>query len=204
MRIRIDPENPEFDKIETVVNCLKDGGIIVYPTDTIYGIGCDIYNLRAIERIGKIKGIDPKKTNMSFVCSSLANISDFVLPFNRNIFKIMNKNLPGPFTFVLKGSNTVPKIFKNNKKTVGIRVPNHKVATSIVERLEHPILSSSLNKIDDVEEYLVDPDLIYDAYKDKVDIMIDGGFGNYTGSTVVDCSGDSVEILRQGAGELEY
>jgi len=202
MKLRINPENPESSKIKTVVECLKDGGVIIYPTDTIYGIGCDIYNARAIEKIGKIKNIDPSKTNLSFICSSLGNISEYVLPYSRNIFKVMNRNLPGPFTFILKASTAVPKLFKNKKKTVGIRVPDHNIPTSIVEVLEHPLLTTSLNVIDDPTEYLVDPEEIYEAYKDQVDIVIDGGFGNFTGSTVVDCSDDTLEILRQGAGEL--
>ncbi len=202
MFLKIHPDNPEPRKIKQVVECLQDGGVIIYPTDTIYGIGCDINKLRAVERVCKIRGIDPKKANLSFVCKDLSHLADYTLNFDKTVYKVMNKHLPGPFTFILKASNIVPKLLKSKKKTVGIRVPDNNIALDIVRTLEYPILSTSLRKDDDIVEYETDPEEIYHQYQNEVDIVIDGGYGKNLASTVVNCVEGEIEILRQGAGEL--
>lgn len=204
MLLKIHPENPELRKIKQVVDCLKNGGIIIYPTDTIYGMGCDIYNHKAVEKLCRLKEANPKKVNLSFVCHNLSHLSEFTIPFDRSIYKLMHKNLPGPFTFILKANNTVPKLFKNNKKTVGIRVPDNNIARNIVAHLGNPIVSTSLKHTDDILTYMTDPELIYERYQKQVDLVIDGGFGNNLASTVVDCTqGSEWEVLREGAGILQ-
>lgn len=203
MLIRINPDKPNYDEIEQVATCLRDGGVVIYPTDTVYGIGCDINRQRAVERICKIKKIDPKKANFSFVCSDLSHLADYTKPINNKIYKVMRKALPGPFTFILQASNKVPKLFSSKKRTVGIRVPNNTICTEIVKHLGNPIMSTSVHDDDDIVEYTTDPELIYEKYKDLVDIVIAGGFGNNEASTVVDCTNDDIAILRQGLGELE-
>ena len=203
MLIRINPDKPNYDEIEQVVTCLRDGGVIIYPTDTVYGIGCDINRQRAVERVCKIKGIDPKKANFSFVCSDLSHLSDYTKPISNNIYKVMRKALPGPFTFILAASNKVPKLFSTKKRTVGIRVPDNTICTEIVNHLGNPIMSTSVHDDDEIVEYTTDPELIYEKYKNLVDIVIAGGFGNNEASTVVDCTDDEITILRQGLGELE-
>ncbi len=202
MLLKIHPDNPSERKIQQVVDCLKDGGIIIYPTDTIYGIGCDIFNSKAVERICQIKGIDSKKANLSFVCHDLSHLSDFAAQFDKATYKVMAKHLPGAFTFILKANNTVPKLFKSKKKTVGIRVPDHNVPRSIVQLLGNPILTTSLKHNDEILEYATDPEFIYEEYHKLVDIVIDSGFGDNQPSTVVDCTSGEMEILRQGKGEL--
>jgi tRNA threonylcarbamoyl adenosine modification protein (Sua5/YciO/YrdC/YwlC family) len=203
MLIRINPTKPNDTEIAKVVNCLRDGGVIIYPTDTVYGIGCDINKQRAVERVCKIKGIDAEKANFSFVCHDLSHLSDFTRPISTSTYKLMKKALPGPFTFILEGNNSVPKLFKSKKKTVGIRIPNNAICLEIVKKLGNPIMSSSIHDEDELIEYTTDPDLIYEKYKDKVDIVIAGGYGNNEPSTVVDCTTDEYEILRQGLGVLE-
>ncbi len=202
MLLKIHPDNPDERKIQQVIKCLKSGGIIIYPTDTIYGIGCDITQTKAIEKICQIKGIKSKKANLSFICHDLSHLADYTQPFNKSIYRLMNKNLPGPFTFILKGNNQLPKFFKK-KKTVGIRVPDNNIARRIVEELGNPLLSTSLKIEDDINEYLTDPDEIYDNFQNLVDIVIDGGYGSNEASTVVDCTDGEAEIIRQGKGELE-
>ena len=202
MLIEINQDNPDERKIKQVVKCLEDGGIIIYPTDTIYGIGCDIFNARAVERICQLKGVKPKKVNLSFVCYDLSHLSDFTTQFDKSVFKLMSRNLPGPFTFILKGNNTVPKLFKSSKKTVGVRVPDNNIPRAIVKALGRPILTTSLKHDDEILEYMTDPELIYEKYYKLVDMVIDGGFGDNEPSTVVDCTGGEWEILRQGKGEL--
>ena len=188
MLISIHPDNPNARGIAQVVECLKDGGVIIYPTDTIYGIGCDIFQQKAVERIAKIKNVDLKKQNFSFICSSLSQLSDYSLPINRNVYKDMRKALPGPYTFILKANNSVPKLFKTKKKTVGIRIPNHSIPQLLVEEIGNPILTSSVHDEDTIIEYSTDPELIYERYKNKVDIVIDGGIGSLVPSTVIDLS----------------
>lgn len=202
MLLRINADKPNFDEIATVVNCLRDGGVVIYPTDTVYGMGCDIHKQRAVERVCKIKNIDPEKANFSFICSDLSHLSDFTKPISTPIYKLMRKSLPGPFTFILEANNNVPKLFKSSKKTVGIRVPDNKICSEIVKMLGNPIMSTSIHDEDEIIEYTTDPEMIYEKYKDIVDIVIAGGYGNIEPSTVVDCSDGDVTILRQGLGIL--
>lgn len=182
---------------------MRDGGLIVYPTDTIYGLGCDIFNARAVEKICRYKGIDPRKANLSFICYDLSNISEYAKVDN-NTFKLMKKNLPGPFTFILNGNSNLPKIFRN-KKTVGIRVPDNNIIRELVRGLGNPILSTSVKDDDDeILEYFTDPELIHERYENIADVVINGGYGALDPSTVVDCTGDEPVIVRQGKGELVY
>jgi len=203
--LKLHSQNPEKRKIKHIVETLKRGGVIIYPTDTLYGLGCDITNHKAVEKIAKIKGIDPKKANFSFIIRDLSHINDYAKPFDNRIFKLLKKNLPGPFTFILKANNSVPKMLKNNKKTVGIRVPDSEIVQELVEELGAPLLSTSIVKIgDDFKTYPSDPYDIYQDYKHLVDIVIDSEVNLLEESTVVDCSGDEIEILRQGKGELDF
>jgi len=203
MLISIHPENPNPRGIAQVVECLKDGGVIIYPTDTVYGIGCDIFQQKAVEQIAKIKNVDLKKQNFSFICSSLSQLSDFSLPISRNVYKGMKRVLPGPYTFILKANTSVPKLFKSKKKTVGIRIPNHIIPRLLVEEIGNPILTSSVHDEDAIIEYSTDPELIYERFKHQVDIVIDGGIGSLVPSTVIDCSGGDMELVRQGLGSIE-
>jgi len=202
MLLRIHPENPGPRQIETVVECLNDGGIIIFPTDTIYGIGCDIYKPKAIERIAQIKGIKKEKANFSFLCHDLSHLSDFTKPLRNEVFKLMKSALPGPFTFILNGNNNVPKLFQSKKKTVGIRIPENKIPTEIIRTLGNPIMSTSVHDDDEILEYTTDPELIYEKYQNMVDIVIDGGFGDNEPSTIIDCTGDEPIIIREGKGKL--
>mgnify|MGYP001401875146 FL=1 len=202
MLIKINPFNPNPRSIANVVECLKDGGIIIYPTDTIYGIGCDIFQQKAVKRIAKIKNIDLKKQNFSFVCSSLSQLSHFTLPVNRNTYKNINRVLPGPYTFVLKANNSIPKLFKIKKKTIGIRIPNHNIPKMLVNQLGNPILSSSVHDDDKFIEYSTDPELIHKKYSNKIDIVIDSGTGSLVPSTIIDYSSGKLEIIRKGLGEI--
>ena len=203
MLLRINPDKPNFEEIAQVVTCLRDGGVVIYPTDTVYGMGCDINKQRAVERVCKIKGIDPEKANFSFVCSDLSHLSDFTKPINTATYKVMKKALPGPFTFILEANNNVPKLFKSKKKTVGIRIPNNIICLEIVKQLGNPIMSTSIHDEDDIIEYTTDPELIHEKYKDIVDIVIAGGYGNNEASTIVDCTQNDFTIIRQGLGVLE-
>ena len=203
MLLKIHPENPHDKKIQQVVECLKDGGVIIYPTDTVYGLGCDIFKQKAVEKIARIKELNIKKHNFSFICSDLSHLSDFTKPIDRSIYKLMKKALPGAFTFILNANNTIPKLFKNKRKTVGIRVPNHHITRNIVELLGNPILTTSIHDNDSIVEYSTYPELIYEKYKKQVDIVIDGGCGNLVPSTIVDCSKGEIEIIRQGLGKLD-
>lgn len=202
MLLKIHPDNPSPRQINLVKECLQDGGVIIYPTDTIYGLGCDIYKNKAIERIARIKGIKTDKANFSFICSDLSHLSDFCKPIPNNIYKLMKQELPGPFTFILEANNNVPKLIKSRKKTVGIRIPDNNIAREIVTTLDHPIMSTSLHADDEILEYLTDPELIYEKYAALVDIVIDGGAGGNTPSTILDCTGDEIEIIREGKGEI--
>ena len=202
MLLRIHPDNPQKKNIQQVVECLKDSGVIIYPTDTVYALGCDIFKQKAVEKIARIKEINIKKYNFSFICSDLSHLSDFTKPIDRRTYKLMKKALPGAFTFILNSNNTIPKLFKNNRKTVGIRVPNHHIPRNIVELLGNPILTTSIHDDDSIVEYSTDPELIYEKYKNQVDIVIDGGYGNIVPSTILDCSKDEIDIIRQGLGNL--
>ncbi|NLF44025.1 MAG: threonylcarbamoyl-AMP synthase, partial [Bacteroidales bacterium] len=177
-----------------------DGGIIIYPTDTVYGLGCDIFKHKAVERVATIKGINLSKANFSFICYDLSHITDFTRPLSNPTYKLMKKATPGPFTFILEANNNVPKLFQTKKKTVGIRVPDNSICREIVNVLGNPILTTSIYDEDELIEYTTDPELIYEKYKDLVDIVIDGGFGGNQASTVIDCTSDEFEVLRQGKG----
>ncbi len=204
MFISINEENPENRKIRNVVEVLEKGGVIIYPTDTIYGLGCDILHPKAIERICRIRNIDIQKANFTIICKDIAQLSNYTKQLDNKVFKILKKNSPGPFTFVLKSGNEIPKIFKNRRKTIGIRIPDNKIAQSIIEELGHPILSISLKSDDEILEYFTDPSEIYDDYQKLVDIVIDGGTGKNIPSAVIDCSNGAVVILREGEVELKY
>ncbi|MBN1251907.1 MAG: threonylcarbamoyl-AMP synthase [Bacteroidales bacterium] len=202
MLIKIYEDNTSRDMIIQVVDVLRRGGLVIYPTDTVYGLGCDINNHRAIEKLAKIKGIDLKKANFSFICYDLSSLAEYSKPIGNNIFKIMKRNLPGPFTFILEASNKVPKILKNKKKTVGIRVPNNNIIREIVKELGNPILTTSIRDDNDVIEYLTDPELIHEKYEEIADIVIDGGYGNTIASTIIDCTNNEIEIIRKGELDL--
>lgn len=202
MLIKIYPENPNPKAIEQIVEVLKKGGLIIYPTDTVYGLGCDITNQKAIEKICRIRGIKPEKANFSFICSDLRHISDYIKPIDTATFRVLKKALPGPFTFIFNASNNVPKLLSSNKKTVGIRVPDNDIAREIVRQLGNPILSTSIRDDDEVIEYSTDPELIHEKYEDNVDIVVDGGYGDNEASTVVDCTNGDFEVIREGKGDL--
>ncbi|MBO5988441.1 MAG: threonylcarbamoyl-AMP synthase [Paludibacteraceae bacterium] len=203
MLIRIYEENPNQREVDKVVQFLRDGGLIVYPTDTIYGLGCDIFNAKAVEKICRYKKIDPRKANLSFICYDLSNISEYAKVDNQT-FKLMKKNLPGAFTFILNGNSNLPKLFRN-KKTVGIRVPDNNVIRELVKGLGNPILSTSVkDDDDDILEYFTDPELIHERLSNIADVVIDSGFGELDPSTIVDCTGDEPVIVRQGKGVLEF
>ena len=204
MLLHLNDTNINTKTIEQIVSCLKNGGIIIYPTDTVYALGCDFTNVKAVERLCKLKGIKPEKANFSFVCSDLSHLSEYTTPIPNSIFRIMKKALPGPYTFILEASAKVPKLLKQTKKTIGIRVPNNLICKAIVEALGNPIISTSLHDTsDDILEYFSDPEIIHQSYETQVDLVIDGGFGNIYPSTVLDCSGDEIIVIREGQGSLD-
>ena len=203
MLIRLFNENPNPREIRRIVEVLKGGGVIIYPTDTVYGLGCDITQVTAVEKVARIKGTKIEKTNFSFICSDLSHLADYTKPIPNWVFKLMKKNLPGPFTFILEANNNVPKYFKGKKKTVGIRVPDNNIIREIVAELGNPIMSTSIHDDDEILEYTTDPELIYEKYQDLADVVIDGGYGELVPSTIVDCSGDEMVIVREGKGVLE-
>lgn len=202
--IKLYNENPNERQIAQVVDILQKGGVIIYPTDTVYGIGCDITNHKAIERVARIKGIKLEKANFSFICYDLSHLSDYTKGVTNQTYKIMRRNLPGPFTFILQASSQVPRVFKSKKKTVGIRIPDNNICREIVKALGNPILTTSVKSDDSILEYTTDPELLKEEFDNLVDAVIDGGYGNNVPSTIVDCSNDSIEVVRQGIGELEY
>ncbi len=202
MLLRIHPENPSHRQIRTVIECLNDGGLIIFPTDTIYALGCDIYKSRAIDKVAQIKGIKKQNANFSFICNDLSQLADFTKPITNEVFKLIRKTLPGPYTYILNANNNVPKIFQSKKKTVGIRIPDNNIPLEIILELGNPILSTSIHDEDEVIEYSTDPELIYEKYKSRVDIVIDGGHGDNNPSTIVDCTGDEIVVVREGKGEI--
>jgi sua5/yciO/yrdC/ywlC family protein len=199
--IKLYNENPNEKDINRVVEVLRRGGLIIYPTDTVYGLGCDITNTKALEKIARIKEVKLEKANFSFVCSDLKNLSDYVKQIDTSTFKLLKRTLPGPYTFIMQGNNNLPKDFKK-KKTVGIRVPDNLIARTIVEKLGNPIVSTSIYDEDDVIEYTTDPELIFEKWQNKVDLVIDGGYGDNVASTVIDLSGDAPKVLREGKGDI--
>ena len=201
--IKIYPENPAPKHIKMVIDVLENGGVVIFPTDTVYAFGCSIYQPKALDKIARLKGVKKEKANFSFIFNDLSMLSDFTKPFDNSTFRLMRKNLPGPFTFILNANNKVPKIFQSKKKTIGIRIPDNNILASIIEELGHPLVTTSIHDDDEILEYTTDPELINERYSDKVDLIIDGGYGDNEASTVVDCTGDEPVILRQEKGFLE-
>lgn len=204
MLVRLFNENPNPREIRKITEILRSGGLIIYPTDTVYGLGCDITNTKAVEKVARWKGVKIEKSNFSFICSDFSHLSDYTKPIPNHVFKLIRKNLPGPFTFVLNANNNVPKYFKGKKKTVGIRIPDNNIIREIVRELGNPILSTSIHDEDEILEYTTDPDLINEKYGELADVVIDGGSGELIPSTIVDCTQHEIEIIRQGKGELEF
>lgn len=203
MLLKIYDENPNPKDVRRVVDILKDGGIIIYPTDTVYGMGCDITNAKAVEKVARFKNVSVEKSNFSFICSDLSHLSDFSKPVSNSVFKLLKKYLPGPFTFILNANSNVPRYFKGRKKTVGIRIPDNSIVTEIVKELGNPIMSTSMRDEDEIIEYSTDPELIHEKYGDIVDLVIDGGYGGNVASTIVDCTDDMPVVIRQGKGVFE-
>jgi tRNA threonylcarbamoyl adenosine modification protein (Sua5/YciO/YrdC/YwlC family) len=201
--LKIYPENPVGRQLSKVIDVLNHGGVIIYPTDTVYGIGCDIFNQKAVERVARIKGLKPEKANFSFICYDLSHISDFASRIDNNTFKLMKKCLPGPYTFILPAGNQVPNLFKSPKKTVGIRIPDNSIMRELVRQLGHPIMTTSLKDDNDIVEYMTDPGLIFERYQKLVDIVIDGGYGDTRFSTIIDCTGAQPIVIREGKGDVE-
>ncbi|MBP6385055.1 MAG: threonylcarbamoyl-AMP synthase [Pseudarcicella sp.] len=200
--IKLYEKNLDQRKLDIIIDCLKNGGVIIYPTDTVYGIGCDIHNTKAVEKICQIKGIKSNKNNFSIICQDLSHIADYAKVSDIS-FKVMKKALPGPFTFVLEASKKVPKILVQNKKTVGIRIPENNIVIEIVKLLGNPIITTSIKDEDEILEYSTDPELIFEKFQHQVDIIIDGGYGGNTASTIINATNDEFEIIRQGLGDIE-
>ncbi len=200
--IKLYEKGTDVRKLQQIVSCLKDGGVIIYPTDTVYGMGCDIHNTRAVERVCQIKGVKPNKNNFAFICYDLSHIADYAKVSNA-AFKLMKKALPGPFTFILDASSKVPKVLAQSKKTVGIRIPDNEIPRQIVKELGNPIITTSIHDEDDIIEYSTDPELIFEKFQHQVDMVIDGGYGNNIPSTIVNATDDDFAIIRQGLGDLE-
>ena len=199
MLLHIHPDNPQPRLIKQVADCLRDGGIIIYPTDTVYGLGCDIMQPKAIERICRIKKVDPKKVQLSFVCSDLSHLSEYAKPLSNPVYRLLKEYLPGPYTFILKASKLTPKILQSKKDTIGLRIPDNNIAMAIIKELGRPVLSASMPG-EMVEEY-TDPEVMYENFKNEVDYVIDGGIGGMMPSTIVDCTGEEPEVIREGLGE---
>lgn len=200
--IEIDPEHIQDNKIKQAVDTLKKGGIIVYPTDTVYALGCDAFNTKAVERLCQLKGVKSEKTKFSIICDTISMIADYSKQIDNHVFKVMKKALPGPYTFILNASNKVPKLLQLKKKTIGIRIPSHPIPLKIVQELGNPIITTSIKDDDEVIEYSTDPWLIYERYENRVDIVIDAGTGNNEASTVIDCTEDDFTIVREGLGDI--
>lgn len=200
--IKLYNDNPNEKEIAKIVKVLQSGGLVIYPTDTVYGLGCDITNTKALEKVAKIKGVKLEKSNFSFVCNNLSHLSDYVKQIDTATYKILKRALPGPYTFILPGSNSLPKVFKK-RKTVGIRVPDNNIARALVEALGNPIVSTSIRDEDDVIEYTTDPELIFEKWQSMVDVVVDGGFGDNHASTVIDLTDGEPEVIREGKGSLD-
>ena len=203
MFLKVHTDNPSPKHLQIILESLKEGGLIIYPTDTVYGIGCDMNNNKAVERLCKVIGKKPEKAKLSLICSNLSHISEFTLPFETRIYKLMKKSLPGPYTFILNASNKVPRIFKKNRITIGIRVPDSNLVRELVEEFGNPIVTASIKENDDFIEYPTNPQQIYDLFKDKVDLVINGGPGGNNPSTVFDCTGDEIIVIREGKVDID-
>ena len=203
MFLKLHAENPNPRNVKMIIECLENDGVIIFSTDTIYAIGCSVNSSKALDRIARIKGIKKEKANFSFIFHDLSMLSEYTKPLNNDVFKLMKRNLPGAFTFIVEANNNVPKLFKNNKKTIGIRIPDQPIITNIVRELGCPIITTSILDEDEISGFMTDPEDINDAYSDKVDIIIDGGYGDKEESTVVDCTDNDIVILREGKGILD-
>ena len=203
MLLKVHPENPSQRQILKICEVLRKGGVVVYPTDTVYALGCDIYSTRAVDRIARIRGIPVKKANFSFIFSDLSQISDYAKLISNPVFKMMKAYLPGPYTFILPARNNIPRIFHSNKRTVGVRIPDNNIPLEIVRELGHPIMTTSIHDDDELIEYTTDPELIWEKYKDMVDAVVDGGYGRNEPSTVIDCTEDEPVVVRMGIGEVD-
>jgi tRNA threonylcarbamoyl adenosine modification protein (Sua5/YciO/YrdC/YwlC family) len=203
MLLRIYPENPNQDRIRKVVGVLEAGGIIIYPTDTIYAMGCDIKANKSIDKIASLKGLNPMNPDMSLIFHDMSQLSEYTIIRDNSVFKLLKRNLPGPFTFIVQANNQIPKLFKNKKKTVGIRIPDNNIIMELVKELGRPIITTSIHDPDEVIEYTTDPELIYEKYRDFAEIVIDGGYGKNEASTIVDCTSGEIKVIRQGLGILE-
>jgi tRNA threonylcarbamoyl adenosine modification protein (Sua5/YciO/YrdC/YwlC family) len=204
MLIRIFPQNPNYRYIRQVADVLEAGGIIIYPTDTVYAMGCDIKAHKSIEKIARLKGLNPENPDLSLIFVNMSQLSEYTIIRDNSVFKLLKRNLPGPFTFIVKANNQIPRLFRNKKKTVGIRIPDNNIVREIVRELGRPIITTSIHDQDEIIEYTTDPELIYEKYSDFADIVINGGYGKNEASTIVDCTGDEIEIVRQGLGILEW
>ena len=204
MLLRIYPENPNPDRIRRVVDVLEEGGIVIYPTDTVYAIGCDIRAKKSIDKIAGLKGLNPLNPDMSLIFHDMSQLSEYTIIRDNSVFKLLKRNLPGPFTFIVQANNQIPKLFKNRKKTVGIRIPDNEIILELVKELGRPVITTSIHDPDEVIEYTTDPELIYEKYRDFAEIVIDGGYGRNEASTIVDCTSDEIKIIRQGLGILEF
>lgn len=204
MLLRIYPENPNENHIRKVVEVLEEGGIVIYPTDTVYAIGCDIKAHKSIEKIARLKGLNPINPDMSLIFHDMSQLSEYTIIRDNSVFKLLKRNLPGPFTFIVQANNQIPKLFKNKKKTVGIRIPDNSIVLELVKELGRPIMTTSIHDPDEVIEYTTDPELIYEKYGDFAEIVIDGGYGRNEASTIVDCTSSEIKVIRQGLGILEF
>ncbi len=204
MLLRIYPENPNVRHVRKVADVLESGGIVIYPTDTVYAMGCDIRAHKAIEKIARLKGMNPDNPDLSIIFRDMSQLSEYTVIRDDNIFRLLKRNLPGPFTFIVKANNQIPRMFKNKKKTVGIRIPESKILHEIIKELGRPIITTSVHDPDEIIEYTTEPELIWEKYRDFADIVINGGYGKNEASTIVDCTGDEIMIVRQGLGELEW
>lgn len=204
MLLKLYNENPNVRQVLRVVECLRDGGVIIYPTDTVYGMGADIRNPKALERMARIKGVKVDKANFSLICHDLSQISEYTRPIPNFVFKTMKRLLPGPYTFILNANSNVPRIFQGNKKTIGIRVPDNNIIRTVVRELGNPIASTSIHDEDEILEYTTDPELIHEKYEHLVDIVIDGGYGGNEPSTVLDCTDDEIVVVREGKGPVDF
>ncbi|MEY4134462.1 MAG: L-threonylcarbamoyladenylate synthase [Saprospiraceae bacterium] len=204
MLITIHADNPDERKVRQIVDILQKGGVIIYPTDTVYGLGCDIRNQEAVEKICQMRHLDPRDAMLAIICKDLSQVSEYAHPIPNPVFRLLRKNLPGPFTFILNAAGAAPKLFRNKKKTIGVRIPGHRIPIAIVEALGHPILTTSLKSDDEILEYFVEAEDIHDDFRRQVDAVIDGGTCGNVPSTIVDCTRETPVVLRQGAGNLEY
>ena len=204
MIIEIHPDNPDERKIRQIVDCLLEGGVIVYPTDTVYSFGCDMLNNKALERVARLKNIKTEKANFSLVCHDLSHITEYSKQLSNPVFKLMKSVLPGPYTFILEAGRAIPKIFSERKKTIGIRVPDNNIARDIVKKLGHPIIAASVHDDDKLLEYTTDPEMIHEKFEKLVDMVIDGGPGSFDASTILDCTGDQITLVRQGKGVVDF